>query len=79
MIPVNEEISIDVSPRRATKNRITIISDEITQGIPVFTFSFLIIGRKTKESMKDRTTGIRTVDMVLNRKPARTTAKKRTR
>ena len=79
MIPVNEEISIDVSPRRATKNRITIISDEITQGIPVFTFSFFIIGRKTKESMKDRTTGIRTVDIDFNRKPASTTARNKTR
>ena len=61
------------------KNKTTIIREQITQGIPVFTFSFFMIGRNTKESMKERTTGINTVDMVLHRKPASTTAKKRIR
>ena len=79
MIPVSEDMRIDVIPRRTVKNRITIINEEITHGIPVFTFSFLMIGKNTKESMKERTTGIRTEYMVLHRKPARTTDRKRTR
>ena len=70
MIHVREVTRIEVSPRRIMKKRITIMRDEITQGIPVFTFSFLIIGRNTKESMKESTTGIRTADIVLHRKPA---------
>ena len=79
MIPVREVTRIEVSPRRIMKKRITIMRDEITQGIPVFTFSFLIIGRNTKESMKESTTGIRTADIVLHRKPPSTTAKNKTR
>ena len=79
MIPVSDVTKIDVIPRRMIKNRITIINEEITHGIPVLTFSFLMIGKNTKESMKERTTGINTVDMVLHRKPASTTAKKRIR
>ena len=79
MIPVSEVTKIDVIPRRMIKNRITIINEEITHGIPVLTFSFLMIGKNTKESMKERTTGIKTLDMVLHRKPASTTARNRTR
>jgi hypothetical protein len=75
MIPVSEDMRIDVIPRRTMKNRITIINEEITHGIPVFTFSFLIIGKNTNESMKERTTGIKTLAMVLHRKPASTTAR----
>ena len=75
IIPVSEVTRIEVRPRIATKNKITIIREEITQGIPVFTFSFFMIGRKTKESINDSTTGIITVDIVLHRKPARTTAR----
>ena len=79
MIPVRELKRIDVIPRRTTKKRITIIKEDMTHGIPVFTFSFFIIGKNTKESMNERTTGIKTLDMVLHRKPASTTARNKTR
>jgi hypothetical protein len=79
IIPVREVTRIDVSPSIAMKNRMTIITEEITQGIPVFTLSFFIIGRNTKESMKEKITGIRTSDMVLHRKPASTTARNKMR
>ena len=79
MIPVSDDTRIEVSPSKVMKNRITIMREEITHGIPVFTFSFFMIGNNTKESMTESTTGIRTVDMVLHRKPASTTARKRTK
>ena len=74
-MPVSDVTRIDVIPRRIMKNRTTIINEEITHGIPVFTFSFLIIGKNTNESMNERTTGLKTLDMVLHRKPASTTAR----
>ena len=78
-MPVSDVTRIDVIPRRTMKNRTTIINEEITHGIPVFTFSFLIIGKNTNESMNERTTGIKTLDIGLHRKPARITVKKRSR
>ncbi len=69
----------DVIPRKIMKNKRTIIREEITQGIPVLRFSFFIIGRNTKESMKDKTIGIITEETVWRRKPASIIARKRIR
>ena len=69
----------DVIPRSATKKSTTIINEDMIHGIPVFRLTFLMIGRRTKESMKDSVTGIITEDMVRSRKPASTTARKRIR
>ena len=72
-------IKIEVIPRNTMKNKTTIIKEEITQGIPVFRFTFLMIGSKTSERIKESTTGITTEDMVFKRKPASTTARNRIR
>ena len=77
MIPEMLPSKREVIPRRSTKKSTTIINEDIIHGIPVLRFTFLMIGSRTKESMKESVTGIITEDMVFNRKPASTTARNR--
>lgn len=58
-------------------NKITTITDEITQGIPIFKLILRITGRSTNEIIIENTTGRITDDNHLQRKPQRTIAKKR--
>ncbi len=78
MIPEMLESKRDAIPKKTAKNKTIMINEEITQGMPVFKFSFFMIGRNTKESINESITGIITVDIVLHRKPVNTTAKKST-